>query len=98
MAIIRPLDPLLLCLFLIRPISLQPIRACEHNSELEGAMTRTALITGGTGLLGREVVKEFSEAGWKAIGTGVTRAKPPSIVKLDLLEEGGIERVLDEVK
>ncbi|EON63055.1 hypothetical protein W97_02282 [Coniosporium apollinis CBS 100218] len=61
-------------------------------------MTRTALITGGTGLLGREVVKEFNEAGWKAIGTGVTRAKPPSIVKLDLLEEGGIERVLDEVK
>lgn len=51
----------------------------------------------GSGLLGRDVVKAFETAGWKAVGTGNTRAQAP-IIKLDLLVEGDIARVLDEVK
>ena len=51
-----------------------------------------------SGLLGRQVLKTFSEAGWTAVGTGLKRAKPPSIIKLDLLNYDELERVLDEVK
>ena len=49
-------------------------------------------------MLGRQAVKAFDRDGWKAVGTGLTRANPPSIVKLDILSKGDIERVLDEVK
>lgn len=51
-----------------------------------------------TGLLGREVAKSFEFAHWDVVGTGFTRAKPPSIVKLDLLNGDDIKRVLDEEK
>ncbi|KAF2140278.1 uncharacterized protein K452DRAFT_253000 [Aplosporella prunicola CBS 121167] len=61
-------------------------------------MPNTALITGATGLLGRAVAKEFATRGWKAVGTGLSRASPPSTVKLDLLNSEDIERVLDEIK
>ncbi|KAF1986518.1 NAD(P)-binding protein [Aulographum hederae CBS 113979] len=61
-------------------------------------MTQTALITGGTGLLGRDVVKEFKRRGWNVVGTGLSRADPPSIVKLDLLNSEEIENTLDDVK
>jgi hypothetical protein len=49
-------------------------------------------------LLGRDVAKAFEFAHWRVVGSGLTRAKPPSIVKLDLLDEKDITRVLDEVK
>jgi S-adenosylmethionine synthetase len=61
-------------------------------------MARTALITGATGLLGRQVVKTFVRAGWDVTGTGLTRAKPPAILKLDLASEADVEKTLDEVK
>lgn len=61
-------------------------------------MSKTVLITGATGLLGRQVVRAFQEAGWKVVGTGFTRANPPSILKLDLGDEAEIDRVLNEVK
>ncbi|KAK7510372.1 uncharacterized protein IWZ02DRAFT_457091 [Phyllosticta citriasiana] len=57
----------------------------------------TALITGGTGLLGRQVVREFESRGWKAVGTGLTRADA-STLKLDLLNYGDVEKALDDVK
>jgi S-adenosylmethionine synthetase len=57
-----------------------------------------ALITGATGLLGRQVTKAFTRAGWKVTGTGYTRASPPSILKLDLNSTSEIEKVLEEVK
>ncbi|KAK8187326.1 hypothetical protein IWZ00DRAFT_511269 [Phyllosticta capitalensis] len=58
----------------------------------------TALITGGTGLLGRQVVHEFEARGWKAVGTGLTRADASSILKLDLLNHGDVEKALDDIK
>ena len=61
-------------------------------------MTKTALITGATGLLGRQVVKAFERQQWDVIGTGFTRAKPPAILKLDLGSLAEVAKVLDEVK
>jgi S-adenosylmethionine synthetase len=61
-------------------------------------MARTALVTGATGLLGRQVVKAFQSADWNVIGTGFTRATPPSILKVDLGSEAETVKALDEVK
>ena len=61
-------------------------------------MSKTALVTGATGLLGREVVEAFSLGGWDVIGTGFSRAKPPSILKVDLGDEAAIDKVLEDAK
>ncbi|KAI9880872.1 MAG: hypothetical protein M1830_010467 [Pleopsidium flavum] len=61
-------------------------------------MAKTALITGATGLLGRQVLKAFQRAGWNAVGTGFTRAQPSSTLKVDLGSQNEIITVLDEVK
>ena len=61
-------------------------------------MAKTALVTGATGLLGRQVVKGFQRQGWTVIGTGLTRANPPSILKVDVSSEAEIQKVLDDVK
>lgn len=61
-------------------------------------MSQRALVTGATGLLGREVVKAFESAGWDAVGAGFTRASPPKIIKLDIQDEREIQEVLDHVK
>ena len=57
-----------------------------------------ALITGATGLLGRQVTKAFERKGWKVTGTGYTRASPPSILKVDLTSPDEIAKVLEDVK
>ncbi|KAI9731925.1 MAG: hypothetical protein M1834_004376 [Cirrosporium novae-zelandiae] len=56
-----------------------------------------ALITGATGLLGRQVVKGFERAGWETYGTGFSRAKPPSIIKVNLLNEKEVEEALETI-
>ena len=56
------------------------------------------LITGATGLLGRQVVKEFKRGGWDVVGTGLTRASPPSILKVDLGSEFEVKKVIEDVK
>ena len=61
-------------------------------------MTQRALVTGATGLLGRQVVKTFETAGWEVTGTGFSRASPPKILKVDIQDEDEIVKVLDEVK
>ena len=61
-------------------------------------MAKTALITGASGFLGRQVVAAFQSAGWNAIGTGFTRAGPPAILKVDLTNEAEVSKVLEEVK
>lgn len=60
-------------------------------------MTQTAIITGATGLLGRQVLKAFQRANWNAIGTGFTRAQSP-IEKLDLNNPAEISQLLDSAK
>lgn len=61
-------------------------------------MSHTVLVTGATGLLGRKVLQAFDRGGWKAVGTGLSRAKPPSILKLDLSDQAATESILEEVK
>lgn len=61
-------------------------------------MAKKALITGATGLLGRQVVKVFERAGWEVVGTGLTRASPPAILKLDLGSEDEVVKILEDVK
>ena len=55
-------------------------------------------MTGATGLLGRQVIQSFLRAGWNAVGTGFSRAKPPDLVKLDLCDGEAAEKVLREMK
>ncbi|KAF3171480.1 hypothetical protein TWF788_009701 [Orbilia oligospora] len=59
---------------------------------------KKVLVTGATGLLGRQVVRAFDEAGWEVIGTGFSRANPPRILKLDITDQEDVEKVLDDVK
>jgi S-adenosylmethionine synthetase len=66
--------------------------------DLQQPNMKTVLITGATGLLGRQVVKAFERENWNVIGTGLTRAKPPSILKVDLSSGAEITKVLDDVK
>jgi S-adenosylmethionine synthetase len=61
-------------------------------------MAKKVLVTGATGLLGRQVVKAFQRTSWDAIGTGFTRASPPSILKLDLGSEADVAGVLEHIK
>ncbi len=61
-------------------------------------MPEKALITGATGLLGRQMVKVFSSAGYDVIGTGFRRASPPSILKVDIQNPDEIDKLFSEVK
>ncbi|KAL8943696.1 MAG: hypothetical protein Q9216_000895 [Gyalolechia sp. 2 TL-2023] len=61
-------------------------------------MSKTAFVTGATGLLGRQVLRAFDRAGWTAVGSGFSRANPPSILKIDLEDQSAIELALDETK
>ncbi|KAK6596725.1 RmlD substrate binding domain-containing protein [Botrytis cinerea] len=61
-------------------------------------MAKTALITGATGLLGRQVLKVFDRENWNTVGTGFSRAKPPTILKVDLASEPEVAKALNESK
>ena len=55
------------------------------------------LITGATGLLGREVYKTFTENGWSVLGLAYSRAKG-DLVKVDLRDSTALEKVFDDFK
>ncbi|KAI1455237.1 NAD(P)-binding protein [Annulohypoxylon moriforme] len=59
---------------------------------------KTALVTGATGLLGREVVRAFERANWTVKGTGYSRADGLSVLKVDLVNENEVSAALDNVK
>ncbi|KAI1979056.1 hypothetical protein LOZ54_006172 [Ophidiomyces ophidiicola] len=62
-------------------------------------MARRALITGASGLLGREVFNAFKkDSHWETFGQGFTRAAPPEILKADLTSAAEIEKLMDEVR
>lgn len=61
-------------------------------------MAKTVLITGASGLLGRQVVKAFQRAGYNTVGTGLTRADPPAIIKVDLCNEVEVTQTISDVK
>lgn len=66
--------------------------------QLKTMASKTALVTGATGLLGRQVVKAFASRDWTVKGTGFSRADGTSVLKVDLSDPVQIERVLDEHK
>ncbi len=59
---------------------------------------KSALITGATGLLGRQILRAFERSNFRAKGTGLSRADGRAILKLDLGNDAEIQRVLDDVK
>jgi len=59
---------------------------------------RTALITGATGLLGRQVLKAFQVGDWNAKGTGFSRADGSTILKLDLANDDEVKNTLESVR
>jgi len=60
--------------------------------------SKTALITGATGLLGRQVARAFQETGWNVKGTGYSRADGVSILRVDLSKLTEVEAALDNTK
>lgn len=61
-------------------------------------MVKTALVTGATGFLGRQVSQAFKSAGFQVVDTGFTRANPPATLKLDLSNPAEISSALENVK
>jgi dTDP-4-dehydrorhamnose reductase len=61
-------------------------------------MTSNVLVTGASGLLGRQVFSTFQHSGVLVVGQGFTRAAPPTILKADLEKEADIKNILTEVK
>ncbi|KAI5461367.1 hypothetical protein BGZ63DRAFT_414131 [Mariannaea sp. PMI_226] len=59
---------------------------------------QTVLVTGATGLLGREVAKTFRLKGWTVKGTGYSRADGVDILKVDLGDKDEVSKVLDSVR
>lgn len=59
---------------------------------------KTALITGATGLLGRQVVRAFDLKGWNTKGTGFSRADGVSVFKTDLGSPDQVEKLLEDIK
>lgn len=58
----------------------------------------TVLVTGATGLLGRQIVKRFAENKWNAKGTGFSRADGRDILKVDITNSDQLAQALDAVK
>ncbi|GIJ85224.1 hypothetical protein Asppvi_004080 [Aspergillus pseudoviridinutans] len=61
-------------------------------------MSTTVLITGATGLLGRQVFNTFKHSGCFVVGQGYSRATPPTILRADLEKPEDIKNLLDEAK
>ncbi|CAJ0553631.1 Ff.00g121430.m01.CDS01 [Fusarium sp. VM40] len=59
---------------------------------------RTVLVTGATGLLGREVSAAFGLQNWTVKGTGYSRADGVNTFKVDLGNEAEVASFLDETK
>lgn len=59
---------------------------------------KSALVTGATGLLGRQVLRAFVRRDWTAKGTGLSRADGATILKVDFASGDGVEKALDTAR
>ncbi|GKT58830.1 methionine adenosyltransferase 2 subunit beta [Colletotrichum tofieldiae] len=57
---------------------------------------KDVVVTGATGLLGRQVTRAFDLRSWNVKGTGYTRADGVSVFKVDLGNTSEVEKFLDE--
>ncbi|KIH87942.1 hypothetical protein SPBR_05154 [Sporothrix brasiliensis 5110] len=55
------------------------------------------LVTGASGLLGRQVVRAFGDDGWTVTGTAFSRANGTTLRKVDLEDASAVEAVLESV-
>ena len=69
-----------------------------NNIAMTSTEKRTVLVTGGTGLLGRQVVNAFRMRSWNVVGTGYSRADGVATRKVDLGDASDVKKLLDEVK
>lgn len=78
----------------------QPLTSFElrHYLTTKKMSEKTVLVTGATGLLGRQVLKAFSKRDWTAKGTGYSRADGATILKVDLGSPAEVGSALDAVK
>lgn len=58
---------------------------------------KKVLITGASGLLGRQLLRYFTKEGWECLGLAFTRARD-GLVKVDLCRRQEVEKVLDDFK
>ncbi|KAL5460367.1 hypothetical protein EMCRGX_G033813 [Ephydatia muelleri] len=58
--------------------------------------TKRVLVTGASGLLGREVLKQFKDRGWNATGLAYSRAEEAGLVRVDLRDKVEVERALSD--
>lgn len=68
---------------------------------MQNMSEETVLVTGATGLLGRQVVKAFENSHhrkWSTRGTGWSRADGTSVLKVNLESSAEVEKALDDVK
>lgn len=61
-------------------------------------MSSTVLVTGASGLLGRQVFNTFQHSGVLTVGQGYSRAAPPTVLKADLEKTDEIKGLLGEVR
>ncbi|GKT49214.1 methionine adenosyltransferase 2 subunit beta [Colletotrichum spaethianum] len=59
---------------------------------------KDVVVTGATGLLGRQVARAFDLRSWNVKGTGYSRADGVSVFKVDLGNTPEVEKFLDESK
>ncbi|GJC93699.1 rmlD substrate binding domain-containing protein [Colletotrichum higginsianum] len=59
---------------------------------------KNVVVTGATGLLGRQVARAFELRSWNVKGTGFSRADGVSVFKVDLGNTSEVEKFLDESK
>lgn len=60
-------------------------------------MTKRVLVTGASGLLGREILKCFAAEKWEVLGLAYSRARD-SLKKVDLCDPAQVEDVLEQFK
>ncbi|KAK0636359.1 hypothetical protein B0T17DRAFT_587552 [Bombardia bombarda] len=59
---------------------------------------KSAIVTGASGFLGRQVLKAFDRSNWSVKGTGFSRADGTTILKVDLGNAAEVTKILDEYK
>ena len=59
---------------------------------------QTVIVTGASGLLGREVSTAFETAGHSVHRTGYARADGVNILKVDLEDDTAVKKLLNELE
>uniref|UniRef100_T1JJJ9 Translation factor GUF1 homolog, mitochondrial n=1 Tax=Strigamia maritima TaxID=126957 RepID=T1JJJ9_STRMM len=65
---------------------------------MEEKKNKKILVTGASGLLGREIIKKFEESVFNAIGTCLNRADKYNLHKLDLTDFKNVEEFIDKTE